>query len=564
MSIELDAFHQLDLAGQLSQDENFLPSKAKDGQYTKRLTEFRKKNPNWRRKRPPHRKLSHTKAMECFERCVRIQAKKERNSFKRRARLLKAAKDLGLSSLIKREEISQQVLEAKLEEQGEHFQLLSATDREAMEMPVVRWLLPGVLPAGDLTILGGRPKVGKTRLAMAMASAVINGSGCFGLPSPSKPSSVLVCTDDQSEGDSAEMLKAVGLYKHPQLKWSKYFRLNERDINRLIESIKANPGALVIIDSLRSISRSCQHGENDPESGVILYDLKQAVVEAGGTLLLIHHCNKAMDLVGVEALSGHNAIAGAANTVLTMHYVVTHNTFNKQAPERRLVREARSGEGFDLVITREGSGGFKRVCEHRDWESRQKENAELSSLTGTQQKVLDLLDTKPTAWWTRRQVCEALDVEWVDRGKAKECKRVTNALRRLVALDHIASEKTGLECTYQSLSSRDEQHEDGVMGSTSHTNGFDVTPSSGVTWGHGVTQHSNDPVTPSASNKVGSRDPLAQLVDPADPTDPIGVPSLKKTFLFDCEVEDVPIGSGADVQGDGDPAWGPPPEQEAC
>jgi hypothetical protein len=40
--------------------------------------------------------------MVCFERCVEIQAKKERNSLRRRARLLKAGKDLGLASYLKR------------------------------------------------------------------------------------------------------------------------------------------------------------------------------------------------------------------------------------------------------------------------------------------------------------------------------------------------------------------------------------------------------------------------------------------------------------------------------
>ncbi len=40
--------------------------------------------------------------MVCFEHCVEIQAKKERNSLRRRARLLKAGKDLGLASYLKR------------------------------------------------------------------------------------------------------------------------------------------------------------------------------------------------------------------------------------------------------------------------------------------------------------------------------------------------------------------------------------------------------------------------------------------------------------------------------
>ena len=422
-------------------------------------------------KRNPQKHLSHSKAMVCFERCVEIQAKRERNSLRRRARLLKAAKDLGLASYLNRAEISQRVLEAKVEEQGQNFRMLTMADRQAMAKPVIRWLLPGVLPAGDLTILGGRPKVGKTRLAMAFAAAVLEGQSCFDMQKPAKPASVILCTDDQSDGDTAEMLESLNLWDHPRLTWSKHFRLCERDIDQLLMAIKSNPGALVIIDSLRSISRCLQHGENDPESGVVLYDLKQAVTDAGGTLLLIHHCNKAVDLVGVEALSGHNAIAGAANTVLTMHYVDSKGQADKQAPERRLVREARSGEGFDLVISRDGPGRFKRVCDQGEWKRQQQEAKQREQLSDLQQEVLEVLDSSAGQWLTRRQVCEALEIEWTNRGRNKDCRRVESALKILVSEEEVQSVSSGSENTY---SSREGHFRDVSDVPPSHTKGFEV------------------------------------------------------------------------------------------
>ena len=342
------------------------------------------------------------------------------------------------------------MLEAKVEEQGQNFRILTVADRQAMAKPVIRWLLPGVLPAGDLTILGGRPKVGKTRLAMAFAAAVLEGQSCFDMQKPAKRAPVILCTDDQSDGDTAEMLEALNLWDHPRLTWSKHFRLCERDIDQLLMAIESNPGALVIIDSLRSICRCLQHGENDPESGVVLYDLKQAVADAGGTLLLIHHCNKSADLVGIEALSGHNAIAGAANTVLTLHYSGSEGKPNKQAPERRLVREARSGEGFDLVISRDGPGRFKRVCDQDEWQKRQKEAKQREQLSDLQQEVLAVVNALEGQWLTRRQVCEALDIEWTNRGRNKDCRRVKRALRTLASEEEIQTVSSGSENTYAS------------------------------------------------------------------------------------------------------------------
>jgi hypothetical protein len=388
------------------------------------------------------RRLSHAKAMACFDRCVEVQAQRERNSLRRRARLLKAAKDLGLASFISRQEIAQRVLEAKARANGERFMPLSAADRAAMPEPILRWLLPGVMPAVDLTILGGRAKVGKTRLAMAAVAAALNGVGLLGMPAPSSPVPVVLVTDDQSDADSFQMLNALGVYLHPSLIWSRSFRLTETDLDSLLAAVKANPGALVVLDSLRSIGRALEKCENDPEIGAILYDLKAAVTDAGGTMLLIHHCNKTEGLVGTEALSGHNAIAGAANTILTLHYLPGENGRpDKAAPERQLHREARSGDGFDLVITRDGAR-FRTVMTVARW----LEQAKATKLSDLQQEVLEVLGTE---WLTRREVCDAVGVEWGDRGRDQEPQKVTRALKALVKAGAAESQRAGVEATYR-------------------------------------------------------------------------------------------------------------------
>jgi hypothetical protein len=206
-----------------------------------------------------------------------------------------------------------------------------------------------------------------------------------------------------------------------------------------------------VLDSLRSISRSLQHGENDPEIGATLYDLKQAVIDAGGTLV----CNKAADLVGTEALSGHNAIAGAANTVLTLHYVPGDNGQpNKTAPERRLFREARSGDGFDLVIGRSGNG-FNRICTFDRWQEQAKEASQTNkaeNITPLQQRVKEALEAAATGPMTRRQVCDAVGEPWSNRGRNTEARRVDDALRRLVELGLASSVRAGTEATYSAKS----------------------------------------------------------------------------------------------------------------
>ena len=530
-------------------------------------------------KKPKKQKLlSHTKAMECFNRCVYIQSIKERNSFRRRVRLLKAAKDLGLASYINRVEIAAKILETKQQTGDGGFKALTAADRAAMKKPVIHWLLPGLLPANDLTILGGRPKVGKTRLAVAMAAAVLKGEALFDLPAPAKAAPVVLVTDDQSDGDTASMLEAVKLWDHPNLIWSRNFRISETDLDALLETIKANPGALVIIDSLRSISRSMQKGENDPEIGAVLYDLKQAVMDAGGTLLLIHHCNKAADLVGVEALSGHNAIAGAANTVLTMHYLLGENNQpNKSIPERQLFREARSGDGFDLVITRDGNS-FRSLGSMESHKEKAQEQKQLMKLSHLQYEVRDVVEDE---WLTRRQVCEALAIEWGDRGRDKAAQQVGRALRRLVEIGELESVRAGIESSYRSLDRVGTEIDATLMTvmPPSHTNGLDVITSNtsfddiddnshtnGSCAAPAFTEEKLATMATMASDKTNQPEPLLSLDDISVITDSItsngnekkserGQTKNNLTGLSDPSTGD--LGSGYDAAADGDdPHWG--------
>ena len=394
----------------------------------------RKESPQASRPKPKSgpKKLGHRKAMDCFVRAVQHQATRERNGIRRQTHLVHIAKSLKLS--IRPDTISQMVLEAKDQAQGNFFQALSADDRAKLPAIDDTWALPGLIPSNDLTILGGRPKVGKTRLAVAIAAAVRKKQGLFDFCPPNQTAPVVLVTDDQADKDSRTMMTKLDLWTDSGLLWSPHFRLNEKDLDRLIDTIKQKPGAVVVIDSLRSTGRSLRYGENDPEIGAIIYDLKQVVTDHGGTLVLIHHCNKSDDLVGTEALSGHNAIAGAANTVITLHYCPdAKKRTNKDIDERRLFREARTGPGIDIVISpTAGTGSFHKVMPFSEWEAVMENAKEEKKHNKTDKQVLDFLaDAAEDKQFTRREVVEALGLLW-EMGRGADAKRIGSALDRLV------------------------------------------------------------------------------------------------------------------------------------
>jgi hypothetical protein len=326
-----------------------------------------------------HVRLSLNRRLDCFDRCLIALTSTpgpnkpgERNTIRRWAKVRHVLDTLELKNTVRLQDVGQAILEKQDERSGNTFHPLTAADREAMPLPTVEWEIPNCIPKGDLTIIGGRAKVGKTRLANALVRSLLHLEDFLGFGAPDSSRKVILVTDDQGDGDTAQMLQELSIWHHPNLIWSRRFRVTEKNIDALLRAIEDHPGAVVVLDSLRSITRSAAFGENDPEMGSLIYDLKQAVIDAGGTLLLIHHCNKANDTTGTEALSGHNAIAGAGNTILTLHYLAKGNKLVKDSPQRRMVREARSGPPADLVISMLAAGGtFYRVGDYEAFQEEQ-------------------------------------------------------------------------------------------------------------------------------------------------------------------------------------------------
>lgn len=329
--------------------KGFLARGHKAQQRKKSLDEFRKAFGTVSNRSKDRSGYSTDRKMDVLLRYIRMATASERNSLRRTVKIREVQSNLGLSTqYLKSPQLAQLVMEAQDFRSGNVFRPLTVEDRLAMAEPTLEWLVDGVIPFNDCTVVGGLPKVGKTRLVTDLVRSILTGSDFLGFPTGKQDVPVVYVSDDQSDADTVQFFKQAGIWSHPKLLWSSHFRTTERDLDRLLDTITDNPGALVVIDSLRSVSRSTGIEENSSEIGPLIYDLKTAVTDAGGSLLIIHHCNKRNDAVGTEALSGHTSIASAANTVLTFHYIDNR----KGAPERRLVREARSGDGFDLVLDR--------------------------------------------------------------------------------------------------------------------------------------------------------------------------------------------------------------------
>ncbi len=327
--------------------------------------------------------------MDFFSKYVDRTVRQHRNSIRRLAYLRDVRVKLKLQHVIKEDQLIKMIMESQDVLAGNIYKSINAATRIAEGLPELNWLVENRIPKTDLTIIGGKPKVGKTRLSIGLARCLLMGEEFLDVK-PAGLSKIILITDDQSDADSGQMMQAADIYKHPNLYWSKKFRYTENDINRVLKDIKTFDEPIVILDSFRSTTRTTGVRENDQEAGMILYDLKHAITEEGGTFILLHHANKDNNNVGVDALSGNTAISGAANTVLTIHHLQDPETnkLQKNIKERRIVREARSGEDFDLIATLNFDNSFKVVCNFEDYQEKQ-------TVEEQEKKVIDKLKKVP-------------------------------------------------------------------------------------------------------------------------------------------------------------------------
>jgi len=278
-------------------------------------------------------KLSADQRYTSLLACIRSLCKRYRNAKRRIFRIRLAVKALDLKQDVSTRDLAQLTLEALDDLRGNAYNALNAEQRKSLVIPEVEWIWSGLVPANDGAIIGGRPKVGKTITVYAAIAALLKQQPFLGQQPPARRKVILI-SDDQGDATTRDLLRKYGIWDHPDLIWSSRFRISETQIDRLLETIDANPGALVVIDSLRSTTRSSGFTEMDVEMGTILYDLKQSVVNAGGSLWVIHHCNKSDDnAVGIEALSGNSALAGAVNFTATLHHITVDGKPQKSKPD---------------------------------------------------------------------------------------------------------------------------------------------------------------------------------------------------------------------------------------
>jgi RecA-family ATPase len=193
---------------------------------------------------------------------------------------------------------------------------------DAQQFPALNYAVPGIIPEG-MGVLVGPPKVGKSWLVANIGLAVAAGGRALGsIPVTQRPVLYLALEDGHRRLQSRFRAITAGTPLPADI----HVIINAQSyqvIPMVTEflAVNADVRPLVVLDTLGKVKPARRPGDDPYQQDYALGSrLKQAADETapGSTLLVVHHTRKAESEDFVDAVSGTQGIAGAADFVIVL------------------------------------------------------------------------------------------------------------------------------------------------------------------------------------------------------------------------------------------------------
>jgi DNA-binding transcriptional ArsR family regulator len=212
------------------------------------------------------------------------------------------------------------------------------------------WILPGFIPIG-LTILAGRPKVGKSWLILQIAQAVQAGGRIFGVSIPQ--GRVLYLALEDNERRLKERMNkqgwviaaSVDFITMPAFR-AKVGALHKGGWARLVDIVKDGDYRLVVIDTLSRAFFGLKDINDNSEVLNALSPLQETAITAGFALVVIDHHKKPNGDNGdpIDDVMGATSKAGVLDTVIGIYK-------DREKKTMRMKATGRDIETADITIS---------------------------------------------------------------------------------------------------------------------------------------------------------------------------------------------------------------------
>jgi len=215
----------------------------------------------------------------------------------------------------------EQVIQLERIRHAESTGMWNAVDLLNAKFPAIKYIVPGYLPEG-LTILAGKPKIGKSWWCLDLALAVSMGGYAMGSVLCA-PGDVLYCAlEDNTRRLQSRLRQIMPKDADPKrltvsLEWPKLDNGGLVAANRWCDRLpEPRP---IIFDTLQRVRGRTDarktHYQNDYEAMTSLHTLAN---DRGLAVLVVHHATKHEADDALDEVSGTLGLTGACDTVLVL------------------------------------------------------------------------------------------------------------------------------------------------------------------------------------------------------------------------------------------------------
>lgn len=259
------------------------------------------------------------------------------------------------------------------------------------EFAPIKYIVPGIIPEGT-SVLAAAPKIGKSWMVLGLALELSNGGNAFGKIPVGDRRPVLYFALEDGERRLQDRL----------------ISLNPEDVSDRIEFDTAIPdgqvvasirdylggldgqGPIVILDTLGRVMPPAGNAQQYGHDYRVMSALKAATDSVpGSSLLIVHHTRKSRGEDFLDAVSGTQGIAGAADTVL----VLDRDRHDNRATLQVTSRDAAEGE-YSLLLDERGRWSLDGASVE-DAAERAAQARARAGVTGEQSRVIDVVSEHP-------------------------------------------------------------------------------------------------------------------------------------------------------------------------
>jgi AAA domain-containing protein len=327
--------------------------------------------------------------------------------------------------------------------------IFSLQELLSWELPPTRWAIPEILPEG-LTLLAGKPKLGKSWLALSAALSIACGGVALGTQPVIRGDVLYLALEDNARRLQARTRRLLASMKSVPngidfaLDWP---RLGEGGLASLEDYLKAHPGVrLVVIDTWARVAppsgenRRSQY-EGDYEA---LSPLKHLADTYHVSILAVHHLRKTGSSDVLDEITGSIGMTGAVDGTLILKRERGQAEATLFVTGRDIEREQQLALSFDVTTALWSVIG----------------NTDEVGRTRARQEIIELLREQGTDGMNPREIAEALEKNYHTTRSILRKMEQTGEITRLHGRYFVLSAERNDQGKRQPAQENDDRKED--------------------------------------------------------------------------------------------------------